>query len=273
MEVVLQGQDDQAVEAVQRMFSSAQDGLAIADPVDDDGLTVLHIASRRGLQKTVEELLQLGAPLGLRARGGETALLEACRSGKDAVASSLIKAGADVNLPDGQGQTPLHWATQLERSELSFLLMTKGASPSAQDLFLRTPLHWACQRGLTDVVKVAVHEHHADPSACTQSRETPMHWACLGGSSSVAALLRSLPTVDVGARNAAGETPADKAEDEALREQVRAWAAAQKVEQGERAGAAFGQCEAEQGARQSVLARQPRAAAPTKKMTIKLKPR
>eukprot|EP00961_Rhodomonas_salina_P038489 517070-Rhodomonas_salina.1 len=44
MEVVLQGQDDQAVEAVQRMFSSAQDGLAIADPVDDDGLTVRAFA-------------------------------------------------------------------------------------------------------------------------------------------------------------------------------------------------------------------------------------
>ena len=67
----------------------------------------LLVASRAGDEATALRLLDRGAAINSRNRGGNTALLMFAEKGNSRMVTSLLKRGADVNLPNLEKVTPL----------------------------------------------------------------------------------------------------------------------------------------------------------------------
>lgn len=89
------------------------------------------------------------------------------------VATFLIERGADVHIKDKGGLVPLHNACSYGHYEIVQLLLSKGASVNVTDLWKFTPLHEAAAKGKSDIVKLLL-AHGADPSMKNRDRHTPL---------------------------------------------------------------------------------------------------
>ncbi len=98
------------------------------------GWTLLHIAAFAGNAGTTRLLINLGAPIDVRAKTRflNTPLLASLLSGQFETAKLLIEHGADVRIRDAEGFTPLHEAAILGRDDLVDLLLTNGAPVAAK---------------------------------------------------------------------------------------------------------------------------------------------
>ena len=122
------------------------------DVADQQGLTPLHWAARRGLDAAISALLGAWVDFGQNARvdrdardcNGWTALHWAIAEGSTARSRyrprtvrnrrpwhviALLEAGADPNARNNDGQAPLHLATQRNLTAEIDLLRTAGADP------------------------------------------------------------------------------------------------------------------------------------------------
>jgi ankyrin repeat protein len=93
---------------------------------DDFGQTPLHLASIHCRTNVVALLLDKGANIEARAKGGPTALHLAAQSGCITVATMLLSKGANVNSRDGEGRTPLRRALQWHQDSMAALLRKHG---------------------------------------------------------------------------------------------------------------------------------------------------
>lgn len=117
---------------------------------DDRGRTALHIAAELGLTKTMDALIDIGAPLDARDQQNETPLMRAVRQtgGYDA-SEKLIMHGADVTLKNNKGDTAFTmvkgagklkqilqgaWLAALEKNPIDMNIAT------SQDLHIKKPL-------------------------------------------------------------------------------------------------------------------------------------
>jgi tankyrase len=89
------------------------------------------------------------------------------------VVEYLLQHGADVHAKDKGGLVPLHNACSYGHYEVTELLVKHGASVNVCDLWRFTPLHEGSAKGKYEIVKLLL-KHGADPSKKNRDGHTPM---------------------------------------------------------------------------------------------------
>ncbi|XP_015262135.1 PREDICTED: tankyrase-2 isoform X2 [Gekko japonicus] len=95
--------------------------------------TPLHFAAGYNRVSVVEYLLQHGADVHAKDKGGLVPLHNACSYGHYEVAELLVKHGAVVNVADLWKFTPLHEAAAKGKYEICKLLLQHGADPTKKN--------------------------------------------------------------------------------------------------------------------------------------------
>jgi len=83
---------------------------ALVSRQNKEGLTALHIASRRGRSDIAEVLLEHGARVNRRTRLGETPLHFAAKEGHLKTTEVLLEYDGSIDAKDSEGKTPIDWA-------------------------------------------------------------------------------------------------------------------------------------------------------------------
>lgn len=104
------------------------------------------------------------------------------------VVDFLLQHGADVHAKDKGGLVPLHNACSYGHYEVTELLVKHGASVNVADLWKFTPLHEASAKGKYEIVKLLL-KHGADPNKKNRDGHTPLDLV-KEGDQDVADLLR-----------------------------------------------------------------------------------
>ncbi|XP_078717480.1 poly [ADP-ribose] polymerase tankyrase-2-like isoform X1 [Lampetra fluviatilis] len=112
--------------------------------------TPLHFAAGYNRVSVVEYLLQHGADVHAKDKGGLVPLHNACSYGHYEVAELLVKRGAVVNVADLWKFTPLHEAAAKGKYEICKLLLKHGADPTKKNRDGNTPLDLV-KEGDTDI--------------------------------------------------------------------------------------------------------------------------
>ena len=103
--------------------------------------------------RTVQLLLQNGADVHAKDKGGLVPLHNACSYGHFEVTELLLKAGASVNAMDLWQFTPLHEAASKNRVEVCSLLLAHGADPYLMNCHSKSALDVAPLAELQDRLK------------------------------------------------------------------------------------------------------------------------
>ena len=140
------------------------------DDIVYSGENLLHIASRKGMSKSVHCLLQNSANcMSIDLRNGNNPLHCSAIGGHADCIDMLLFAGANPYVKNfSADKTPLHYAAQYGYDKCVELLLTRCASPdmatqlvNARDINGHTALHLACIDGNLDSVRWLL-KHHAD---------------------------------------------------------------------------------------------------------------
>ena len=116
------------------MFDILSMEVSLPDTIVSEGMTLLHWAAMNGLDKRVQKLLEKGASVDIKSKGGATALALATLYERAKVVQVLLDNGALVDCRDDAGQTPLHYAAAMElEEEITQMLLDAGADPNAVD--------------------------------------------------------------------------------------------------------------------------------------------
>ncbi|GBG23794.1 Ankyrin repeat domain-containing protein 50 [Hondaea fermentalgiana] len=113
----------------------------------------LHHASRQGLDKVMEVLLDLGANVASE-ENGITALSVACTNGHVDAARLLLDRGADVNYSGYSDEFPLLGACREGHIEIVRMLLDRGAHVNICEYSDECPLLGACREGHIEVVRM-----------------------------------------------------------------------------------------------------------------------
>ncbi|XP_033632864.1 poly [ADP-ribose] polymerase tankyrase-1-like [Asterias rubens] len=92
------------------------------------------------------------------------------------VADYLLEHGADVNARDKGGLIPLHNASSYGHLDIASLLIKHNTCVNAVDRWNFTPLHEAAQKGRTQLCALLL-AHGADPTMTNQEGQTPLDLA------------------------------------------------------------------------------------------------
>ncbi|XP_039990473.1 poly [ADP-ribose] polymerase tankyrase-2-like isoform X5 [Xiphias gladius] len=90
-----------------------------------------------------------------------------------AVVHFLLQHGADVHAKDKGGLVPLHNACSYGHYEVAELLVLHGAVVNVADLWKFTPLHEAAAKGKYDICKLLL-QHGADPTRKNRDGNSPL---------------------------------------------------------------------------------------------------
>ncbi|KAF4106883.1 poly [ADP-ribose] polymerase tankyrase-2 isoform X2 [Onychostoma macrolepis] len=90
-----------------------------------------------------------------------------------AVVEYLLQHGADVHAKDKGGLVPLHNACSYGHYEVAELLVLHGAVVNVADLWKFTPLHEAAAKGKYEICKLLL-QHGADPTKKNRDGNTPL---------------------------------------------------------------------------------------------------
>lgn len=122
-------------------------GACVIDLCDEEGETLLHIASRVGACNVIRELLKNGAKVSRTDIYGDSPLHLAAARGYSSAVEALLAAGADPNLKNRSDNTPLHVAAEGGAPDVVKLLLQAGAAPSEKNIYGYTPSHLARRQG------------------------------------------------------------------------------------------------------------------------------
>ena len=214
---------------------------------DEDDMTLLHWAARRGDKDFVEFLLANGADVNIKVgAGNKTPLHEATEKGHKEIVELLLDHGAEINAMDGQGYTPMYYAVSKDRKDISDVLIAHMAESESNltpfylatmqidlaemkgdlakvEILLkdnpelvnskddngRTLLHYVAQMGYKDVAELLLAKG-ADVNATRKWNRTPLHDAAVNRHKDIVeVLLANKAKVD--AKDYSGETPLHQA--------------------------------------------------------------
>ena len=117
--------------------------------------TALLLAVAEKHPEVARMLIEHGADVHARSKGGFTALMFAAQQGDQESAQVLLNAGADVNAATPDGDTPLLVASLSGYEELSIYLLNQGANPNAVERNGITALHYALLSGLVAITGIS----------------------------------------------------------------------------------------------------------------------
>lgn len=123
---------------------------AHANPDGDGRGQPLWIASYRGYDDIVRQLLQAGADPNLQ----DCLDMAVRHSSSDNTTRLLLEGGADVKRVDGLGMTPLHSGALYGRTERVRLLLEYGADKKSKDNSGKTPESYALEEDYQAVLKL-----------------------------------------------------------------------------------------------------------------------
>ncbi|XP_022125990.2 poly [ADP-ribose] polymerase tankyrase isoform X1 [Pieris rapae] len=115
------------------------------------------------------------------------------------LAQLLLQRGADVHAKDKGGLVPLHNACSYGHFEVTELLVSAGAGVNAADLWRFTPLHEASAKGKADIVRLLL-KHGADPTRRNRDGLTPLQLVRAGDSDTADALRGDAALLDAAKR-------------------------------------------------------------------------
>ncbi|KAK6638711.1 hypothetical protein RUM43_006978 [Polyplax serrata] len=127
------------LEAIQRLLTSYPQIVNCRD-LDGRHSTPLHFAAGYNRVSIVEYLLDHGADVHAKDKGGLVPLHNACSYGHYEVTELLVKHGASVNVADLWKFTPLHEAAAKGKYDIVRLLLKHGADASKKNRDGATPL-------------------------------------------------------------------------------------------------------------------------------------
>lgn len=148
---------------------------------DNDGNTVLSLASQNGHLAVVEHLMANGADANRENEMGKTALVLALYNGHLAIAERLVANGADVNRVNNYGETALMRASMSMTGRLAVVefLTAHGANVNCEKTG-NTALMMASRGGHLLVVRHLV-VNGLDVNHRNKYGSTAIMWASLGG--------------------------------------------------------------------------------------------
>ena len=149
---------------------------------DDDQLTPIHLAARKGSHRTLKVLMDWGREHGYSVQ-------------------------QVLGFLDEENSTPLHTAVDGGHDEVVRVLLTCGASPIESKSNHLPPIHLACSQGKLKMVELMVQYGGAVVITCRDAfGQTPLHSSTLPPSTSVLCYL-----INIGAQlnvsNNQGQTP------------------------------------------------------------------
>uniref|UniRef100_A0A665VYG3 Poly [ADP-ribose] polymerase n=1 Tax=Echeneis naucrates TaxID=173247 RepID=A0A665VYG3_ECHNA len=148
-----------------------QDGLLLRNSEVDRQLLE---ASRSGDLETVKRLCSVQNVNCRDVEGRQSTPLHfAAGYNRLAVVQFLLQHGADVHAKDKGGLVPLHNACSYGHYEVAELLVLHGAVVNVADLWKFTPLHEAAAKGKYDICKLLL-QHGADPARKNRDGNTPL---------------------------------------------------------------------------------------------------
>lgn len=115
------------------------------------------------------------------------------------LAQLLLQRGADVHAKDKGGLVPLHNACSYGHYEVTELLVSAGAGVNAADLWRFSPLHEAAAKGKADIVRLLL-KHGADPTRRNRDGLTPLQLVRAGDSDTADALRGDAALLDAAKR-------------------------------------------------------------------------
>lgn len=157
---------------------------------------LLHRATIAGQFKVVADLLKYRykdiESLEAKNQDGQTVVHLASQLGHNEIVDKFILLHANVNCRDTEGNTPLHYASQSNLpSTVRILITAGGANVQLRNTKTgRVPLHEAAERGLMDVVLVLL-SLNAPVRPRTIDNETPAELARKSGHLEVERLLKN----------------------------------------------------------------------------------
>lgn len=170
----------------------------------------LAIAIKNNEIKIVKELLKTKVNVNnlTGSKYGNTPLIIACYNKNFEIAKLLIEAGADVNKKAKGGKTAL-WVTcdayePKPIDKLVELLLVNGAEPNISKKGDDGPLHYACMYGKNKAAIMLI-EHGADVNAKGGYNRTPLIYTATNGKSPELVKVLLENGADIHATNEAGE--------------------------------------------------------------------
>lgn len=160
-------------------------------PCDDHGSSPLFYAARDGHVGVAACLLDAGAEVDCRNRGGYTPLYWASTNNREHIVRLLLSRGAVASARGRDGSTALmHASLEGHVGVLALLLAHhKGCELDAVDTAGRTALWRACAGGHTCAVRLLL-EAGADPMVADRKGRTPLQVAELRGRASCVSLVK-----------------------------------------------------------------------------------
>ena len=124
-----------------------------ANYCDEDGMSVLMLASRHGLKKVVSVLVTK-ADLNIKTKEGVTALMEAAKNNQLEVVQALAASGADINSTANENMTALMFAAGNGHPEIVSFLVTQDVSINACNQRGETALMLAIQHEELEIMQL-----------------------------------------------------------------------------------------------------------------------
>jgi ankyrin repeat protein len=176
---------------------------------DENGSTILHLATEKGRTEIVNYLLSNGANPDAKDRNGDTPLQFAAYEGYMDIMIQLINSEANINTVNSYGVTPLLNALYNEKYKIARVLVLKGANVNFKSRNGSPALHVAAKSGNLEFVQFLI-LHGADVHAKGQFGAEALHFASEYGNMEVLKYLVS-KDADVNARDTYGRTPLHEA--------------------------------------------------------------
>jgi hypothetical protein len=110
---------------------------------DEDGDTALHAAAISKHERATRELINLKAPINVKAKDGTTPLHTAAAWGGKVIVELLLSHGSDVHIRNKDGQTPLHRGAEFGHAEVIRPLIHAGPRVNDLDSNGHSPPHLA----------------------------------------------------------------------------------------------------------------------------------
>ena len=183
---------------------------ASSDYQRHNGYTPLHISAQEGHADIVKFLItKCRCQLDIQTNDHDTALLRAVRKGHADVVQLLVENGASMSIKKRGGDSVLHVAVSWNYLHIAKILLENGAHLDVQNNHGDTPLHTAVEEGRRDMVEMLINRG-ANMDLPTFQGETPLHYAAYEGKFAIAKLLLEKGS-NYTLKNANGKTPLDEA--------------------------------------------------------------